>query len=145
MRNLPTLFFVAGAMCALVGMIWGIQMSASHDHTLSPAHGHLNLIGFVAMSIFGAYYALTPQAAQSRLALVHFAMTTAAVVVLTPGIALAIRGKTETVAQVGSVIAVLSMGLYVVIILRHGLGLSSVSASPQESGQVTNPSPAANM
>ncbi len=55
MRGTASLFFATGAVCALAGMAWGIQMSATHDHTLSPAHGHLNLIGFVAMSIFGAY------------------------------------------------------------------------------------------
>ena len=47
MRSIPTWFFATGAVFALAGMVWGIQMSASHDHTLSPAHGHLNLIGFV--------------------------------------------------------------------------------------------------
>ena len=68
MKSIPTAFFATGAVFALIGMAWGIQMSATHDHTLSPAHGHLNLIGFVAMSVFGAFYALSPGAAGSGLA-----------------------------------------------------------------------------
>ena len=75
MKPIAKRFFVGAGIFALVGMVWGIQMSASHDHTLSPAHGHLNLIGFVAMSIFGTYYALTPQAAAGRLADIHFGIT----------------------------------------------------------------------
>lgn len=122
MTNLPKWFFATAAIFALCGMIWGIQMSASHDHTLSPAHGHLNLIGFVSMSIFGAYYALTPQAAESRLAAVHFGLTFMTVVVLTPGIAMAIAEGGETLAQIGSVLAVISMALFVFVILRHGVG-----------------------
>ena len=54
MKSIASMFFAIGAVFALVGMIWGIQMSASQDHTLSPAHGHLNLLGFAAMSLFGS-------------------------------------------------------------------------------------------
>ena len=122
MRTLPTWFFASAAIFALMGMIWGIQMSASHDHTLSPAHGHLNLIGFVAMSIFGTYYALTPSAAASRLAKIHFGLTVATVFVLTPGIVMAITERGETLAQIGSILAVLSMTLFAFIVLRQGVG-----------------------
>lgn len=122
MKNTPKMFFVAAAVFALCGMVWGIQMSATHDHTLSPAHGHLNLIGFVMMSVFGTYYALTPRAGCSRTAQLHFGLTTATVLVLTPGIALAISGQTEVLAQIGSVLAVLSMALFVYAVLKYGVG-----------------------
>ena len=66
-------------------------MSTTHDHTLSPAHGHLHLIGFVAMAIFGTYFALTPKAAASPLAKIQYLLTTATVLVLTPGIVMTIQ------------------------------------------------------
>ena len=122
MRNLPTRFYGAAAIFALIGMIWGIQMSATHDHTLSPAHGHLNLIGFVVMSVFGTYYALTPQAAASRLANIHFGVTVLTVLVLTPGIAMAITGRGEILAQGGSLLALLSMALFAFTVFRYGAG-----------------------
>ncbi len=122
MKSVPKMFFATAALFALCGMIWGIQMSATHDHSLSPAHGHLNLIGFVMMSVFGTYYALTPQAGQSRTARFHFVLNTATVLVLTPGIALAISGQTEVLAQIGSVLAVLSMALFGFVVLRYGVG-----------------------
>jgi hypothetical protein len=122
MKNAPKMFFATGAIFALVGMAWGIQMSASHDHLLSPAHGHLNLIVFVAMSIFGTYYSLTPGACESRLALLHYTVTVATVVILTPGIAMAISGQGEIFAQVGSLMALLSMSLFVFVVLRKGVG-----------------------
>jgi hypothetical protein len=128
-------FFATGAVFALVGMIWGIQMSATHDHSLSPAHGHLNLIGFVAMSVFGTYYALTPRAAAARLATVHYVLTVATVLVLTPGIALAITGNGEVLAQIGSVLAVLSMALFAFVVLRNGVGVTDaarINAQPAE-------------
>ena len=74
MRGIAFHFFLVAALCAALGMVWGIQMSASHDHTLSPAHGHLNLLGWVSMGMFGVYYAVTPHAADTTSARVHFWM-----------------------------------------------------------------------
>ena len=45
-------------------------------------------IGFVAMSIFTTYYALTPRVAEARLATLHYILTTLTVIILTPGIVL---------------------------------------------------------
>lgn len=140
MTNTPKMFFFAAAVFALCGMVWGIQMSATHDHKLSPAHGHLNLIGFVMMSIFGAYYALTPRAGNSRMARFHFGLTTATVLVLTPGIALAISRQTEVLAQTGSVLAIVSMAFFGFVVLKYGVGAvpentscdSSVRSQPAE-------------
>lgn len=121
MKSIPTRFFATAAIFALCGMVWGIQMSASHDHSLAAAHGHLNLIGFVAMSIFGVFYALSSKAVASRLAEIHYWLSTATVLILTPGIAQAIRGEGELLAQIGSVLAVLSMLLFTVVIIRFGV------------------------
>lgn len=125
MGSLPKWFFASAAIFALIGMVWGVQMSATHDHTLAPAHGHLNLLGFVAMAIFGTYYALTPTAASSRLAKIHFAAAILTVIILAPGIAMAINNEGEALAQSGSILAILSMALFVFIVLKHGVGQRS--------------------
>ena len=122
MSNTPKMFFAAATFFALCGMIWGIQMSATHDHTLSPAHGHLNLIGFVMMAIFGAYYAMTPKAGHSRTATIHFILNIVTVLVMTPGIVLAIQGQTEVLAKVGSILAVLSILLFAFAVMKYGAG-----------------------
>ena len=110
-----------GEFCA-VGYDLGVQMSASHDHKLSPAHGHLNLIGFVALAVFGTYYALTPVACHSRMAAIHYGFTTVTVLLLRPGIVMAITGKGQTPAQLGSILGALSMALFVLVVLHKGVG-----------------------
>lgn len=121
MHGIAYKFIATAAVAALIGMAWGIQMAATGDHTLSPAHGHLNLIGFVTMGLFGIYYHLVPDAAETRLARVHFWLTLAAVIILVPGIALAITGTTEAVAPIGSILAIASMAIFAfVVVLRHG-------------------------
>ncbi len=122
MRGVSSWFLTAAALVALLGMGWGITMAATGDHTLAPAHAHLNLIGFVAMSIFGFYYALTPRAAAGRLARVHFALTVLAVLVFAPGIAMAISGRGETLAAAGSILAILAMAIFAFTVIRHGVG-----------------------
>ena len=119
MRHLPSYFFIGAALFALCGMVWGIQMSATHDHSLSPAHGHLNLLGFVGMAVFGTYYALAPSAAASKLASVHLGLAILSVVVLVPGIAFAITNNGETLAKIGSILALLSMVLFSFVVIRH--------------------------
>ena len=119
MGSVATRFFAVGAVAALCGMVWGIQMAATQDHLLSPAHGHLNLIGFVVMSVFGAYYALVPKAAASTLAKIHYALGVVTVVILVPGIVLAINGSDEILAKLGSVLAVVTMLVFLVTILRN--------------------------
>ncbi|MCV6595295.1 MAG: hypothetical protein OIF48_20290 [Silicimonas sp.] len=108
-------------------------MSATGDHSLSPAHGHLNLIGFVMMGLFGAYYALTPSACRSRVAMLHFLLTTATVLVLTPGIVLAITDQTSLVAQIGSLMAVLTMATFGFVLLNHGVGAGDDSRVARQS------------
>lgn len=119
MNPTATFFFLAAAIFALIGMAWGIQMSATHDHGLSPAHGHLNLLGFVTMAVFGTYYALNSAAAQSNLAKVHFGLAIVSVVVIVPGIVMAISEQGEALAKIGSVLTILSMALFAFTVFRH--------------------------
>lgn len=119
MKGIAYWFMVLAALNVLVGMVWGIQMSISHDHTLSPAHGHLNLIGFVAFAIFAVYYHVVPAAAASWLAFVHLSLSVVGLVVLVPGIALAILEVTEGIAALGSILSLLALVLFAVIVLRH--------------------------
>jgi hypothetical protein len=120
MNSIATRFFATGAIFALCGMVWGMQMAATDDHLLAPAHGHLNLIGFVAMSVMGAYYAVSEQAALSKLARIHYWLMVVTVLVFAPGIALAILGISMVLALIGSMLAFGSMALFAFIVVRHG-------------------------
>lgn len=119
MKGIPFYFIATAAVLGLCGMLWGIVMSATQDHLLSPAHAHLNLIGWVSMSLFGFYYHLVPAAAANVLAKVHYALATLGVILIVPGIVMAIQETGETLAKVGSVITVLSMILFIYTVLRH--------------------------
>jgi hypothetical protein len=125
MKSLPYWFVGIATIFVLVGMAWGIQMSITQDHLLAPAHAHNNLIGFVVMTVYGFYYRLVPAAADKRLAVVHFWVSLVAALVFAPGIALAISGKGDILAQVGSILVVLSMLIFSWTVWTNRAGLTN--------------------
>jgi len=118
MRGIPLLFVLTASIYALIGMAWGIQMSATEDHMLSPAHSHLNLIGWVSMAIFGLYYHVVPAAAKTLLAKIHFIVATLGTLVLTPGIVLALEGDTPVMAKIGSAVVITSGLIFTYTVAR---------------------------
>lgn len=117
MKGLSFLLFTVAAVCALIGMGWGIQMSASGNHMLSPAHAHLNLLGWVSLGLFAVYYHLVPGAGATLLARVQAAFAIAGVVVIVPGIVMAITQSGEALAKIGSVLTIVSMLLFLVVVI----------------------------
>lgn len=65
-------FLRMAVVYVLLGVTLGIVMAASHDHTLTPLHAHLNLLGWASMALFGLWYRSAPSAAETRLAKIHF-------------------------------------------------------------------------
>lgn len=122
MKGIAFLFFAFATLCVTAGMIWGIQMAASEDHTHVGSHAHLNLVGWVTMALFGVYYHLTPSAAEAGLAKVHFALAVLGVVLMVPGIAIAVTGGSPGLAIAGSLATLASMLVFGLTVLRHGLG-----------------------
>jgi cbb3-type cytochrome oxidase subunit 1 len=122
MKGIAFNFFIVAALCVTAGMVWGIQMSATQDHGLSPAHAHLNLVGWVTMGLFGLYYAVTPTAAQNGLAKIHFWMATLGVVLMVPGIVMALTEQGEVLAILGSFLTLASMLIFVFTVARNGIG-----------------------
>jgi cbb3-type cytochrome oxidase subunit 1 len=55
----------------VIGVLMGMYMSMVGDHSLSPVHVHLNLLGWVSLAINGVIYHILPLAAKTRLGKAH--------------------------------------------------------------------------
>lgn len=130
MRDVAFAFFLAAVLCVTGGMIWGITMAATGDHSMVGAHAHLNLVGWVTLALFGLYYRLTPRAAQSVLAKVHAVLAISGVAVMVPGIAIAITGGSPGVAIAGSFLTLGSMAVFLFTVVRHGFGAAASADLP---------------
>jgi hypothetical protein len=123
--KLGNICLLLAALMALTGMAMGIHMGAVQDFTLAPAHAHLNLVGWVTMAVYGLYYRSQPGAAgrlrwvQAILGLLGApAMAGGLALLLTSPAGSDLHGRGEASVIVGSVSAMLSMLLFVVIVVR---------------------------
>ncbi|MAZ14782.1 MAG: hypothetical protein CL535_00360 [Ahrensia sp.] len=115
MKRLASSCFVVAALAGVTGMTMGIVMAASHDHSLAPAHAHLNLLGWVSMALYGLYYHAHPQVAARSIATAQVGLAVLSVVLLIPGIVIANLGGSEIPAVVGALLALISMVIFLVI------------------------------
>lgn len=81
MKNVDRLFVLTGLAFLLVGMALGLKMNHAHDFTMHGLHAHLNLLGFVVMTLFGLCYHNWPKMMDGMLAKVHYVLHTVTVAV----------------------------------------------------------------
>ena len=86
------LSFRAAVLMFIAGMIWGIVMAISQDHSTLPAHAHLNLLGWVSLFLFGIYYHLHPTVDLNPLATRQVWVWIVATIILTIGVGLVHSG-----------------------------------------------------
>ena len=117
------LSFRAAVLMVIAGMIWGIAMAISNDHSTMPAHAHLNLLGWVSLFLFGIYYRLHPATERDRLAHIQVWVWIAATVVLTIGVGLVHSGHVvgDPIAAVGSLIILADTLLFGFLVYRREL------------------------
>ncbi len=109
------LSFRAAVLMVIAGMIWGIVMGISQDHSTLPAHAHLNLLGWVSLFLFGIYYHLHPAIDRSGSAFLQVWIWIVATVILTIGVGLVHSGH-----QIGDPIAAVSSLLVLADTLLFG-------------------------
>lgn len=127
--------FQAAVLFVLAGMIWGIVMAVSGDHSTMPAHAHLNLLGWVSLFLFGIYYRLHPALENSRVAFVQVFVWCIATIVLAVGVGLIHAGhpEAEPLAGISSILLVADMALFGWLVWRGGRSrVEAVVPAPAE-------------
>jgi peptidoglycan/LPS O-acetylase OafA/YrhL len=116
-----SLSFQAAVLFVIAGMVWGIVMAISDDHSAMPAHAHLNLLGWVSLFLFGIFYHLHPALDRSRIAAVQVWIWIGSTVILTVGVALVHSGHAigDPIAAVGAIVALADMLLFGRLVLRR--------------------------
>jgi hypothetical protein len=55
----------------MIGVLMGMYMSGAGDHSLTPVHVHLNLLGWASLAISGIIYHLFPLTTKTKLGKTH--------------------------------------------------------------------------
>jgi drug/metabolite transporter (DMT)-like permease len=111
--------FVGAVLCAVVGMVMGLYMAVSGDHTQHPAHAHLNLLGWVTLFLYGIYYRLQPEIDRGKPAIWQARVALGSVVVMTFGLWFLYAGAdaAEPLAAVGSLGAFAALLVFAWIVI----------------------------
>ena len=98
----------------LIAVCLGVFMGASHDHSLMSVHAHLNLLGWVSLTLIGVIYHLFPKAGESRLAPVQFWLHNVALPPMMLALAFLLKGSTgaEPVIGITSILILVSVFLF---------------------------------
>ena len=120
-----TLSFCSAVCLGIVGMMIGIIMAASGDHSVFPAHAHLNLIGWVSLFLIGIFYRFHPFLDKSRMALIQVGIWICGTIILTCGVAAIFLGRPnlEPIAIAGSLIVLGDMLLFAYLVFRNELSV----------------------
>jgi peptidoglycan/LPS O-acetylase OafA/YrhL len=114
------LSFQAAVAFVVVGMIWGIIMAISEDHSAMPAHAHLNLLGWVSLFLFGIYYRLHPSLEGAKIASVQVWVWIVGTIMLVTGVGLVHTGHPvgDPMAAIGSFVVLFGMLLFGWLVFR---------------------------
>ncbi|GAB1480261.1 hypothetical protein MASR2M74_28360 [Paracoccaceae bacterium] len=109
-------FLVIGSLYLLVGIGLGSYMGGSGDHSLSPVHAHINLLGFALMTVFGLAYRLLPGLAEGWMPKAHFWLHQLGALVLLTGLFLMMSGRVAA-ASIGPIFPVAEVAVLLGAIL----------------------------
>jgi len=115
-----SLSFKGAVLCVIAGMIWGLHMAISDNHSAFPAHAHLNLVGWVSLFLIGIYYRLHPALERDKRAHLQVWSWLVGTVVMAIGVGLVHTGTAagEPLAAGGSLIVFASALLFAWLLFR---------------------------
>jgi len=124
------------ALYLLVGVAMGIVMGIRQQFALAPVHAHVNLLGWVSLAIIGVVYRIYPEAAQTRLAHIHFWGHNVGLPVFMLGLALIFSGHAEfhPLVNVGATVVFLSVVAFVANVWRALQPAASAGAATAAAG-----------
>ncbi|TMJ38907.1 MAG: hypothetical protein E6G89_11155 [Alphaproteobacteria bacterium] len=112
-------FFILALIYAICGMLLGLYMGLSKDHTQMPTHAHAMVLGWLMSGFFAFFYHFFPEIGRSWLARVHFWFTAAAGIVLLVSLYFVVGGNTqlEPVTGISSILYFVGLLLFAWIAL----------------------------
>jgi hypothetical protein len=129
-------WFRLAAIYFAIGVVMGVAMGASGDHSLFAVHAHVNLLGWVSMALFGIICAAHPSITEGRVAAVQFWAYNVGVPVMLGALTLRLKGypAVEPLIAGASILIGCSVLLFVWLVFsRIGVSADNLSGEARES------------
>ena len=72
MNKISKRFLLIAVIYGLVGMSVGLHMAIGDDHSQTPTHAHIMVIGWLSFAVFGMFYHMFEETAPKMFSTVHF-------------------------------------------------------------------------
>ena len=95
-------WFRLAALYFAFGVVLGVAMGASGDHSLFAVHAHINLLGWVSMALFGLIGTVHPAMTEGCVAAVQCWMYNLGVPVMLGALALRLKGFASVEPLIGA-------------------------------------------
>ena len=109
-------FLKIAAVYLAIGVSMGLAMGITQNFALHPVHAHINLLGWATMALAGLIYVQFPQAAQTRLAKIHFWIHNLALPVMMVALAFLLSGYTQALYFLEPASSAMVVGLLVFVV-----------------------------
>jgi hypothetical protein len=132
----PRTWFRLAALYFAIGVMLGVAMGASGDHSLFAVHAHVNLLGWVSMALFGIIGTAHPSITEGRAAAAQFWMYNIGVPVMLGALTLRLKGvaSIEPLIGIAFVFVGCSVLLFVWLVFsRIGVTAMGLSSTTRES------------
>lgn len=132
MSRISISFYGVAVIYALGGMVLGMYMGGSGDHSMAPVHAHINLLGWATLALMGAFYGLAGEKAPAKVAWANLAVSNVGNVLALPMVALIQMGKPPIVPILvgGEILIVAGMLLFGLSILMVARGQTASAQAP---------------
>ena len=104
-------FLKIAAVYLAIGISMGLAMGITQNFTLHAVHAHINLLGWATMALAGLIYVQFPQAAETRLAKIHFWLHNLGLPAFMLALAVALSGHPDATPWVAAGALTLAAGL----------------------------------
>ncbi|HEX3665747.1 MAG TPA: hypothetical protein VHU23_10995 [Rhizomicrobium sp.] len=126
MKRIDLIYVLIGVLYLTTGMTLGIVMGMRHDFQLEPVHAHINLVGFVAHSLFGLMHRAWPSLRTGVLAMAQFWFFVLGSPVFLIGITLAILAGNAILAIIGSILLLVGALLFLAMLIGSGFAAANI-------------------
>jgi cbb3-type cytochrome oxidase subunit 1 len=86
----------------MIGVLFGLYMSMTHDYSFTPVHVHINLLGWTALTLAGIIYHLFPAVSATKLAKAHFWLHNIGLPLMMVGLIILISGNEGVVPVIAA-------------------------------------------
>ena len=129
-RRIDLMFLTLASLCMVAGIIMGLVMGVRQDFTLAPVHGHLNLLGWASLALYGLAYRCYPRLGSAGSRWVHLVLSGSAAILFPIGLAYELQQGAGTLIVIAAPLWLAGAVVFCIAVISHLLARGDSGSMP---------------